>query len=121
MSALEVEGFSAEDPIENDDEWVEQVRDRVNYWWSEHKYHDRNGWYAELAGSAECQALGHPAIDGEDDDAVLEHEKYDHSPSFDGDWLCGATRYGTACSECEGECHLGDWPDASRLWAAVAA
>lgn len=121
ITALDVEGCSAADPLESEEDWDDLVGSQLRYWWSEHKYHDRNGWYAELAGSKACQELGHPVILGDSEESILEHEKYDHSPAFDGGWVCGATRYGAACTECEGECNLADWPADDILWAAVRA
>jgi len=118
-TTLDVEGYSAADPIESDEDWHDEIGSRILYWWSEHKFHDRNGWYAELAGSPKCLALGHEWNPEGDD---LEHERFGHEPGWGGDnWICPDTRYGSACTECEGECHLGEWPADDILWAAVRA
>lgn len=58
--------------------------------------HNQDGYFAKYAGSDECIALGHTEDDYENDET--------HPPSWDGDPLCLATRYGTCCTECEGEC-----------------
>jgi hypothetical protein len=116
ISTLDVEGCSAAEPLETEEDWEDLVGSQLRYWWSEHKYHDRNGWYAELAGSEQCLALGHEwNPDGDD----IDHERFEHQPSWDDRWICPDTRYGSCCTECEGECYLGDWPADDILWAAV--
>lgn len=80
----------------------------------ERHHHDRNGWYAELAGSEACLALGHRYDpDGAtDDDTWLPEDQ--HGYGWQGEQLCTGTRYGVACTDCEGEC---DQTDPVDLWS----
>ena len=68
--------------------------------------HDQDGYYAEAAGEAACTALGHTEDDIEDEET--------HPPSWDGKRLCGATRNGSCCVICEGECSFERAP---LLWS----
>lgn len=82
-------------------------------------FHDKDGFYAEYAWSKECLALGHVKpdvyLDAEDDPYFESNE---HAWGWDSDVICMPTRYGTACTVCEGECPFDvDLPD---LWALVA-
>lgn len=91
-------------------------------------FHNRQGFYADLAYEAKCLALGHErSIDEEsnepepEDDDELARDGT-HIPSWGGDMLCGDTRYGTACTECEGECDfLIHIPDLWQLTGVTAA
>lgn len=64
----------------------------------ETRYHDRNGYLAELAGSPKCLALGH---------APDPEEGWDTGDAHPIGWadepLCIATRSGSACTECESD------------------
>jgi hypothetical protein len=62
------------------------------------QYHDQNGYYAEPAGGEQCLALGHTEDSYEDEET--------HPPSWDWDNLCIATRHGSCCTACEGECSM---------------
>lgn len=116
MSTTDVDGYTAADPIEEDDwedvvEWevmqVQQVR---------HQGHNRDGYFALVAGGAACTALGHkpdPENEWLDDD---EHER-----GWDGEHLCQATAYGSACTECESEDCPWEPADPQVLWAKVRA
>lgn len=93
-------------------------------------YHDQDGYFAELAWSERCIALGHQrdpqAYDGdtyfETEDQLYAdgvHAASWDGDSWDGDSICVSTRYGTACVYCEGDCdHDITGPN---LWEMVAA
>jgi hypothetical protein len=101
-----------------DAEWDEYMRDvyrGLRAYWFEREHHDRRGYFAELAGSPDCLALGHKP-DPETDWVDVN----DHQRGWDGDYICEATRYGEACMECEGNCDF-EFFDATALWKAVAA
>jgi hypothetical protein len=96
-------------PDERREELLAEAFKELRGFWADAKFHDRNGWFADEAGSDRCRELGH------DEDAFEDEET--HPPSFDGDALCGATRYGVCCTECEsGDCpylfvrSVWDWP-----------
>lgn len=119
-AALEVEGYTPAEPMDDDD-WEDDLRWRMRNYWLEKQGHDQNGYLCHLAGSPECLALGHvapepdPEYPGEEWDAVPGHES-----GWDGDWLCRGTQYATACTECEGECMVYDEFDPGALWRAVS-
>jgi hypothetical protein len=114
MSIPVVEGYSEHEPIEDDD-WVDEVRWQVNLWWQERREgHDQDGYFCDAAGDPTCLALGHkPDEDGE--------WEYDTHPSgWEGEQVCPATRYDSACTVCEGECQWGQFFDPTALWEAVS-
>lgn len=105
--------------------WIADMSDQLARFDHERRtFHDRNGWYADLAYDAKCLALGHERSTDEEsgeledvDDDELSRDGT-HVSSWDGEYLCGDTRYGQACTECEGECeYLVTVPN---LWAVVA-
>jgi len=108
---LQCEGWSAEDPIHEDD--LRYVFKDLNHGSRERSMHDRDGWFAEEAGSAECIALGHTASDYDDEF---------HPYGWGGYAMCIATKYGEACSECEAEgCSaLVESVSSDRFWALFA-
>lgn len=74
--------------------------------------HNRDGFFAEEAGSDACLALGHqpnPDMPLREQWVDVEGHEYGYT-----DWLCSATKYGQSCTYCEGECI---WPVPPRLWA----
>lgn len=73
------------------------------------KDHDQDGWWADDAGSDKCRALGHEEADWDNDET--------HPSSFDGEPLCYATRHGSLCTVCEGECYY-DYDEARLLWSS---
>lgn len=87
-----------------------------------HGDHDRDGYFAELAGSEKCLALGHvtPEIAWDDDFDKVEADHPEwaakHPWSWDGERLCLDTRYGVACTACEGECDSITLP-VVELWS----
>lgn len=90
--------------------------------------HDRDGFMADLAYETKCLALGHTRsvddetgeLEPEDDDELARDGT--HVPSWDGEMLCGDTRYGAACTECEGECdYIEDPPSIWGLPGVLAA
>ena len=109
-----------DDVPEVDQEWLEFTDDELEgilgslaaslaYEQQQYKPHDQDGWFAEFAGSTACLALGHkPNEYGEwDEDAI-------HESGWDGETLCTSTKYGSACTHCEGECDMQAPPS---LWA----
>ncbi len=100
---------------EDEREYMDEVfRTLTSYHWERRHFHDRNAFYAEEAWSEKCLALGHV----ETDEAEDENEHYvngDHQYGWDYTMICLDTRYGEACSECEGECDY--WDTGGDLWA----
>jgi hypothetical protein len=97
------------------DEYMEDVYRGLRNYWSDRRFHDRDGFFCEEAGGRECEALGHqpdPEVGWDDDD--------EHPRGWGGEIICPATRYGTACTSCEGDCDL-EFFDPSALWNAVSA
>lgn len=95
------QGEWEENVAASDDDLEAALRDL--YRWlrrdgSEVRPHDRDGWFADWAGSEKCLALGH-----ERQDDYPEWDEDTHNIGFDGDWLCESTRYGTCCTYCESE------------------
>jgi hypothetical protein len=108
LAQIDVEGYSAADPVE-DEYWVETVRRELNGRWYENRLgHDRNAYFCEPANSDACKALGH-VVPKEGDD--------EHPFGWDGDVICPATRYGSACSECESENCPWSPTDRDAFWA----
>lgn len=117
IDEIEIDGFSAAQPVENEDDWLDCVRWPVNVAWMERKNHDRDGYLCDIAGSPACIALGHtPNADGD-----WEEDDEDHPSGWGDGVICPATRYADACTYCESE----DCPwqpfDTSALWKAVSA
>lgn len=84
---------------EEREEWLRDALDELAGYAAEARFHDTDGYFAHEAGSPECLALGHkPSEFGEWD------EDDQHESGWDGDLLCLGTRYGVACTNCEGEC-----------------
>lgn len=110
---IDVDGYTAADPI-LDEDWNDEVRWQVNTNLSERRYHNRDGFFCELAGSPECLALGHEPDpeDGWDDDPD------GHPNGWNSDTLCVATRFGVACSECENDVNECEYqrPDTRAFW-----
>jgi hypothetical protein len=107
-------GFDEFDTDEELEEYMQDVYRDLRAYWQDRHSHDRDGYFAQLAGSMACEALGHkpdPDFGWDDDD--------EHPWGFD-DILCEATRYGKCCTQCEGECDF-TFVDPSALWKAVAA
>lgn len=116
MSAWETVPADDEfDSEEERDEYLSDVYVDLRNYWYDRRYHDRDGYFCELAGSEECEALGHKPDKeyGWDDDQ-------EHPYGWDGEVICPATRFGAACTQCEGECDF-EFFDSSALWKAVAA
>ena len=91
------------------EEYLQDVYRDLRDYVQDAKLHDEDGYLCDLAGSEACLALGHvPNEHGEWSD-----EDDQHPSGWDGDLLCKATRYATACSYCEGECSFESLP---RLW-----
>lgn len=87
-------------PEEEWTEYMQSVYRSLGHWWIENRFHDQDGFFAEYAGSEKCLALGHvPPADPSDWETVL-----DHGLGWSGEVLCDGTRYGIACTHCEGEC-----------------
>jgi len=90
------------------EEYLRDVFDELSGYSDEARRHDRDGYFADLAWSEKCQALGHePNEFGEWDEDEL------HESGWDGELLCVMTRYGEACTLCEGEC---SYEPAPNLW-----
>lgn len=90
-----------------------------------HGGHDRDGYFAHLAGSTACVKLGHApesSLEFDDDGEPVSKEAKawaeGHPLSWDGDRFCSETRYGVACTACEGECDSITTPTVD-LWALV--
>ena len=96
------------------EEWLTDLFDDLRADFRERRFHDRDGYLCDLAGSEQCLALGHrPDENGEwelDDD---------HQGGWDGDVICPATKYATACTSCESaDCPMQELPN---LWALASA
>ena len=92
---------------------------------SEHKaraWHDSDGYFADYAGGEKCLALGHKPFEEMDDTSGEDgySPAVDHGASWDGEELCLSTKYGVACSYCEGECSHG-YGQIPNLWEMVAS
>lgn len=112
--------FEEMDETEREDFLTHSVfRDIVYMEHERRTFHNQDGFYAHLAYDKECRALGHEPsfVDGEEepyDDDELSNDGT-HVSSWSGDTLCGETRWGTACTECEGECDYAY--SIPKLWA----
>lgn len=98
------------------EEYMQDVYRDLRLYWYDRKCHDRDGWFAEEAGSDKCLALGHKP----DPEDGWRADPDDHPMSWDGDPLCIGTRCGEACTQCEGECDF-EFFDAGALWEAVGS
>jgi hypothetical protein len=110
---IDVEGYTAEDPIGEED-WRDEVQWVVETHWSDRRTHDADGYICEMAGSDRCLDLGHipDPVDGwwSDDEA--------HPVGWSGDPICPATRLEDACTVCEGpvsECESAP-TDTAAFW-----
>jgi hypothetical protein len=120
----DVDNASRDEPWETEEDWRDGPGAELLYFYNERKFHDRKGFFCDLAGSPACLALGHtePPNDApwgdEDDDPNAE----DHIHGWDGDIICQATSYGAACSQCEGECDLNTVEPlpAAEFWRRVS-
>lgn len=109
---------TASDTPEELEEWLTDTFAEFADAHRERRYHDADGFYAELAGSPSCLALGHIARVDEGHPLFDEWEAA-HPMSWDGDErLCEATQYGTACTACETDC--GMFWEPPTLWALPA-
>ena len=87
----------------------------------ERMLHNQDGYFAEKAGSPACVALGHKEPEGG------WYERYDdeeHLIGWDNEPLCVATRFGVACTVCEGECDAMNsdlYMPAADFWKMVRA
>lgn len=99
----------------DDQEWLEDAFFSITEADHERRHggHDREGYFADFANSAACTALGHVQPPGEQFDDDIDGEPLtpeaqawadEHPWSWDGDRLCAGTKYGVACTACEGEC-----------------
>lgn len=95
----------SEDELE---EYLDDALDEIPGWHHVNAWHDRDGYYAKEAGSAECVTLGHTEDDYDDGET--------HPSSFDGELLCLATRFGECCTVCEGECQYNGGAPLLSLW-----
>lgn len=96
------------------DDYFQGVYKDLREWYRDRDRHDRDGFFAEFAYSNACREAGHPqeSTDGEDPLRTTD----EHITGWDGHLICLATKYGVACSECEGE----DCPylvEFTGLWA----
>lgn len=123
MTAIAVEGFTADDPIDNLDDWLDCVRWDVNRNWAESKHHDRDGFLCDTAGGPECLALGHKPQPVTDEDADILDDGWDdeeHPLGWDFERICPATRSESACTTCESpDCPWTPF-DPTALWKAVS-
>lgn len=119
MTATDVDGYTTADPVPDED-WEDVVRWEVNYHHAvRHDGHNRDGYFAEVAGSEKCLALGHKPDPEQDWDT---EELYDSHPyGWDGERLCIGTKYGAACTECESEDCPWEPANAEILWEKVRA
>lgn len=118
----EVAEWLAEKPDEDREEYLASLFKSLP---SEHKaraWHDSDGYFADKAGGEKCLSFGHvlhsdlKEWNGEDGYSPAA----DHGPSWDGEELCLSTKYGVACSYCEGECSM-NYGQIPSLWEMVAS
>lgn len=79
------------------------------------RLHDRDGFFADFAGSTACLELGHRP----NEDAPFGEQWVtvpDHEYGFDS-VICLTTRRGVCCTVCEGECM---WAALPQLWQVPA-
>lgn len=124
MSAWsEVQEFigMAADPDITEDEVESELRWTYDRLASAHQalaVHDADGFFADHAGSPKCAALGHDLEDLDQHEDLIADG--DHVSGWNGDEICVPTRWGEACTYCEGECDTlyGKIPN---LWDMVRA
>ena len=93
-----VEGFSASNPVPDED-WLDFVRWDVNTnWHDQASLHPLTGFFAQYAGSNACVALGH--VSRKDDDW---EDVEGHPMGFGEEFLCIGTAYGVCCTVCESD------------------
>ena len=109
IMAKSVDGYTIDNPVLEED-WEDEVRWQVNqYWTTERRFHNQDGFIADEAGSERCKALGHEPTPMEYEEAgewytELEWGDDDiHVFGWDGEYLCKGTIQGPACTECESE------------------
>lgn len=106
------------DDFESEEEREEALLEAftaITYAYYEAKHHDSDGFFAYEVGSPQCLALGHSVHDDLESDPL-----YGDGTHIMG-WtepICSATRYGVACTYCEGECDH-QLPRV-KLWTLVA-
>lgn len=121
----------AEDP----DAWAEDIA--LLFSERDNTAHDAigcntNGYYAHMAASDQCLALGHfpnPETREQELEDIIESWDFDgdHPLSWDHEPLCAATKYDVACSEHEGQCDGLSWLltkqklAGDQLWRKVRA
>lgn len=96
------------------DDYFRGVYKDLREWYRDRGRHDRDGFFAEFAYSDACREAGHPQASADGEDPL--RAAGDHVSGWDGHIICLATKYGVACSECEGE----DCPylvEFTGLWA----
>jgi hypothetical protein len=79
------------------DEYLAYVYEDLREAYRDRHLHNRDGFFADVAGSEACVALGHP-------DSADALEVDGHERGWTGEVICTGTRFGVACTECEGEC-----------------
>jgi hypothetical protein len=114
---IDVEGFTPESPIAEED-WDDMVAWEMRVYWSDRWRHNDDGYLCEIAGSPACLALGHVVFD---EDGMLDEALEDHPTGWDGDSLCPATKYDTACTTCEGPCQAPPTATPAAFWKLFAA
>lgn len=102
---------------EEREEFLTGSFDDITYTYFEAKNHDTDGFFADEVGSAGCLAAGHTVYEDQDDDPLYDDGT--HIRGWDWEPLCTATRYGEACTYCEGECQVT--VPTVDLWAMVRA
>ncbi len=112
--------------IEDDIQWHLKG---IEPWHRERKMHNGDGWFADFAWSEKCLAAGHKKDSSAFDEDGAYHDYEDelygdgtHASGFDGDLLCTDTKWGTCCTECEGEdCEYAFGELRPSLWEMVMA
>lgn len=99
-------------PDADREEWLTDTFGAITTFDHERRHvHDLDGFYAQPAGSEPCLALGHTY--DPDRSAVVGDDMYEPADLHPFGWggggpICTATRYGVACTYCEGECDHHD-------------
>lgn len=104
-----------QDDLADVEEWLSDAFHEIgvaNYE-RRHGDHDDLGYFAELAGSPGCVARGH-ASHVDEEHPLFEAWADEHPLSWEGERLCQATKYGTACTACEGDC--GNYWEPESVW-----
>lgn len=78
------------------------------------RFHDTDSFFAHLAWSAECLALGHALTTRRGKQLDPHRASGDHTSGWDGEEICLPTRHGSACTHCEGECDF--WITSQSIW-----